>query len=55
MSQVPEYKVRLKHIVDEIRQQAEQFEKTTETVLAAGARRQELRHRAGEQRICATT
>ncbi len=33
ISQVPEYKVRLKHIVDEIRQQAEQFEKTTETYL----------------------
>jgi predicted PurR-regulated permease PerM len=33
MSQMPEYKVRLKHIVDEIRQQAEKFEETTETVL----------------------
>jgi predicted PurR-regulated permease PerM len=33
VQQVPEYKVRLKHIVDEMRQQAEQFEKTTETVL----------------------
>ena len=33
ISQVPEYKIRLKHIVDEIRQQAEQFEKTTETYL----------------------
>ena len=33
MMQMPEYKVRLKHIVDEIRQQAEQFEKTTETYL----------------------
>ncbi len=33
MSQMPEYKVRLKHIVDEIRQQAEKLEETTETVL----------------------
>jgi predicted PurR-regulated permease PerM len=33
MSQVPEYKIRLKHIVDEIRLQAEQFEKSTETYL----------------------
>ncbi len=33
MMQMPEYKVRLKHIVDEIRQRAEQFEKTTETYL----------------------
>jgi predicted PurR-regulated permease PerM len=33
ISQVPEYKVHLKHILDEIRQQAERFEKTTETVL----------------------
>ena len=33
MLQVPEYKVRLKHIVDEIRQQAEKLEQTTETVL----------------------
>jgi len=33
MMQMPEYKIRLKHIVDEIRQQAEQFEKTTETYL----------------------
>jgi predicted PurR-regulated permease PerM len=33
MSQVPEYKVRLKHIVDEIRRQAEKFEETTENVL----------------------
>jgi len=31
--QVPEYKTRLKHIVDEIRQQAEQFEKTTDSVI----------------------
>jgi predicted PurR-regulated permease PerM len=31
--QVPEYKIRLKHIVDGIRQQAEQFEKTTDSVL----------------------
>ncbi len=33
MMQLPEYKTRIKHIVDEIRRQAEQFEKTTETVL----------------------
>ena len=33
MMQVPEYKIRLKHIVDEIRLKAEQFEQTTETVL----------------------
>ena len=33
MMQMPEYKTRIKHIVDEIRRQAEQFEKTTETVL----------------------
>jgi predicted PurR-regulated permease PerM len=33
VSQVPEYKVRLKNIVDDIRRQAEQFEKSTETVL----------------------
>ncbi len=33
MSQMPEYKVRLKHIVDEIRQQAEKFEETTDSVL----------------------
>jgi predicted PurR-regulated permease PerM len=33
VAQVPEYKIRLKHIVDEIRKRAEQFEKTTETVL----------------------
>jgi predicted PurR-regulated permease PerM len=31
--QMPEYKVRLKHIADEIRHQAEQLEQTTETVL----------------------
>ncbi len=31
--QVPEYKIRLKHIVDGIRQQAEQFERTTDSVL----------------------
>lgn len=33
MSQVPQYRIRLQHIVIEIRQRAEQFEKTTETVL----------------------
>jgi predicted PurR-regulated permease PerM len=33
MSQVPEYKVRLKNIVNDIRRQAEQLEKSTETVL----------------------
>ncbi len=33
MSQMPEYKTRLKHIVEEIKLRAEQFEKTTETVL----------------------
>ena len=33
LSQVPEYRVRVQHIVNEIRQKAEQFEKTTETVL----------------------
>ena len=33
MSQVPQYRIRLQHIVTEIRQRAEQFEKTTETVL----------------------
>jgi predicted PurR-regulated permease PerM len=33
MSQVPEYKIKLKHIMDEIRRQAEQFERSTETVL----------------------
>ena len=33
MMQMPEYKIRLKHIMDDIRHQAEQFEKTTETVL----------------------
>ena len=31
MSQMPEYKIRLKHILDDIRQQAEQFERSTET------------------------
>jgi predicted PurR-regulated permease PerM len=33
MSQMPEYRVRLQRIVNEIREKAEQFEKTTETVL----------------------
>jgi len=33
VSQVPEYKVRLKHIVNEIKHRAEQFERSTETVL----------------------
>ena len=33
MSQVPEYKIRVRHIVDDIRMRAEQFEKTTEEVL----------------------
>ena len=33
MSQVPEYRTRLQHIVNEIRSQAEKFEKSTETVL----------------------
>ena len=33
ISQVPEYKTRVRHVVDEIRQRAEQLEKTTETVL----------------------
>ncbi len=33
LSQVPEYRIRVQHIVNEIRQKAEQFEKTTETVL----------------------
>jgi len=33
MSEVPEYKIRIQRIVNEIRQRAEQFEKTTETVL----------------------
>jgi predicted PurR-regulated permease PerM len=33
MSEVPEYKVRLRNIVDDIRLQAEKFEKSTETVL----------------------
>ena len=33
MLQMPEYKVRLKHIADEIRHQAEKLEQTTETVL----------------------
>ena len=33
VSQVPEYKVRLKNIVEDIRRQAEKFEKSTETVL----------------------
>jgi predicted PurR-regulated permease PerM len=32
MSQVPEYKIRLKHIVDDIKLRAEQFEKTTEVL-----------------------
>ena len=33
MSQVPEYKTRVRHIVDDIRQRAEQIEESTETVL----------------------
>jgi predicted PurR-regulated permease PerM len=33
MSQMPEYRIRVQHIVNEIRAQAERFEKTTETVL----------------------
>ena len=33
MMQVPEYKIRLKHIMDDLRREAEQFEKTTENVL----------------------
>ena len=33
ISQVPEYKTRVRHVVDEIRQRAEQIEKSTETVL----------------------
>ncbi|HVO78957.1 MAG TPA: AI-2E family transporter [Candidatus Bathyarchaeia archaeon] len=33
MSEVPEYRIRLQHIVNEIRMQAERLEKTTETVL----------------------
>jgi predicted PurR-regulated permease PerM len=33
LSQVPEYRIRLQHIVNEIRMEAERFEKTTETVL----------------------
>lgn len=33
VSQVPEYKVRVRRIVDDIRSRAEQFEKSTETVL----------------------
>jgi predicted PurR-regulated permease PerM len=33
MSQMPEYKIRLQHIVNEIRQQAEKFEQNAETVL----------------------
>jgi len=33
VSEVPEYKVRLKHIVNEIKHRAEQFERSTETVL----------------------
>ena len=32
MMQVPEYKIRLKHIVDDIKLRAEQFEKTTEVL-----------------------
>ncbi len=30
MSQMPEYKIRLKHILDDVRRQAEQFERSTE-------------------------
>jgi predicted PurR-regulated permease PerM len=33
LSQMPEYRVRVQHIVNDLRQRAEQFEKTTETVL----------------------
>ncbi len=33
MSQMPEYRTRIQHIVNDIRQRAEQFEKTTEDVL----------------------
>ncbi|MGA9567522.1 MAG: AI-2E family transporter [Candidatus Korobacteraceae bacterium] len=33
LSQMPEYRTRVQHIVNDIRQRAEQFEKTTETVL----------------------
>jgi predicted PurR-regulated permease PerM len=33
MSQMPEYRVRVQHIVNEIREQAERLEKTTQTVL----------------------
>lgn len=33
MSQMPEYRIRIQRIVNDLRQQAEQFEKTTETVL----------------------
>lgn len=33
LSEVPEYRIRVQHIVNEIRQRAEQFDKTTETVL----------------------
>jgi predicted PurR-regulated permease PerM len=33
LSQMPEYRTRLQHIMNEIRVQAERFEKTTETVL----------------------
>jgi len=33
VSQVPEYRTRLRHIINELRQRAEQFERTTETVL----------------------
>lgn len=33
LSQVPEYRIRLQHIVNEIKMQAERFEKTTDAVL----------------------
>jgi len=33
LSQMPEYRIKLQHIVNEIRAQAERFEKSTETVL----------------------
>ncbi len=33
MSQMPEYRTRIQHIVNDLRQRAEQFEKTTEDVL----------------------
>ena len=50
MSQMPEYKVRLKHIVDEIRQQAEQVRGNYRNRAAFRAPGQELRHGAANQR-----